>query len=310
MSLLTKLKGTGVALITPFKDDCSIDWDSLANVIEHVLTGGVEFIVCLGTTGEAITLSSKECQDILQFTIQKVNQRVPIIAGFFGSNNTNTIIDRLKNINLEGVDAILSSSPAYNKPTQEGIYQHYCSIADASPVPIIIYNVPSRTASNVEPATVLRLAKYSKNIIGVKEASGNLMQSMKIIRDKPDNFLVLSGDDPITIGIMAAGGDGVISVIANAYPFEFSEMVRKCLEGNYPAAQFYNNMLLDAHAPLYLEGNPVGVKTTMELMGICGRQVRMPLVKGSDELIAICKEQIEESIAYKKRKAINGATLL
>jgi 4-hydroxy-tetrahydrodipicolinate synthase len=309
MSLISKLKGTGVALITPFKEDSSIDWDALATVIEHVLTGGVEYIVCLGTTGEAITLSSKECQEVLKFTIEKVNQRVPIIAGFFGSNNTNTIIDRLKNINLDGVDAILSSSPAYNKPTQEGIYQHYCSIADASPVPIIIYNVPSRTASNVEPATILRLATYSKNIIGVKEASGNLMQSMKIIRDKPTDFLVLSGDDPITIGIMAAGGDGVISVIANAYPFEFSEMVRKCLEGDYQAAQFYNNMLLDAHAPLYQEGNPVGVKTTMELMGICGRQVRMPLVKGSDELIAICKEQIEESLAYKKSKAITGASL-
>ncbi len=300
-TLLSKLKGTGVALITPFNEDCSIDWDGLGKVIEHVIAGGVEYIVCLGTTGEAITLSSKECQDILQFTVQKVGQRIPIIAGFFGSNNTNTIIERLKNINLDGVDAILSSSPAYNKPTQEGIFQHYAAVAAASPLPIIIYNVPGRTASNVEPATVLRLANHSKNIIGVKEASGILMQSMKIIRDKPQDFLVLSGDDPITIGIMAAGGDGVISVIANAYPFEFSEMVRFCLKGDYKSAQFYNNTLLDAHAPLYLEGNPVGVKTTMELMGICGSQVRMPLVKGSKELISICKEQIEESQNYKIR---------
>jgi 4-hydroxy-tetrahydrodipicolinate synthase len=296
-------RGTGVAVVTPFKADKSIDWDALERILENLIANKIEYIVSLGSTGEAITISAADCQEILKFTVKVVNERIPIVAGYFGSNNTNTLLDRIKNVNLDGIDAILSSSPAYNKPSQEGIFQHYSTVAKESPLPIIIYNVPSRTSSNVSPDTILRLARSNSKFIAVKEASGDLMQSMKIIKDKPDNFLVISGDDTITLGILASGGDGVISVIANAYPFEFSEMVRASLAGDFHKAALYNNALLDLHQYLYNEGNPTGIKTCMELLGLCTREVRLPLMKGTETLIANITSEIEKINSTKKELA-------
>lgn len=274
-----QFKGTGVALITPFKADASIDWASLERVIDHVVTGGVDYIVSLGTTGEAITLSSKECQQIFDFTIDKVRGRLPVVAGWFGANSTAHLLERLKNVDLRKAAAVLSSSPAYNKPMQEGIYRHYVEVEKVSPVPIILYNVPGRTSSNMLPETICRLANISDKFVGVKEASGNLVQAQHIIKHRPtEDFLVLSGDDQITLGMIACGGDGVISVIANAYPTEFSSMVHAALKDNYITARFYNDMLHDVHPLLYAEGNPVGIKAAVNLLGLCENELRLPLV--------------------------------
>ena len=274
-----QFSGTGVALVTPFQGDGAIDWAALERIIEHVLQdGGVDYIVSLGTTGEAITLSTTECKDIFAFTRKQINGRVPLVAGLFGSNNTATILDRYKTYNLEGFDAVLSSSPAYNKPSQEGIFQHYMKVAEASPLPIIIYNVPSRTGSNVSAKTTVRLADASEKFVAVKEASGNIVQGMEIIKHKPEHFLVLSGDDPITLPLIAAGGSGVISVIANAYPKSFSTMVRKAMSGDFAEARILNNNLLDIHPWLYIENNPCGIKAALNIMGLCENNVRLPLV--------------------------------
>jgi 4-hydroxy-tetrahydrodipicolinate synthase len=287
--------GTGVAIITPFSGGGAIDWESLERVIEHTITGKVEYIVSLGTTGEAITLSSKECQAIFDFTVEKVRGRVPIVAGWFGANSTGHLIERIKNINLSRADAILSSSPAYNKPMQEGIYQHYMALEKASPVPIILYNVPGRTASNVAPETFVRLSHSSSKFVGVKEASGNLVQAQYILKHRAsEDFLVISGDDQITLGMIACGGDGVISVIANSHPEEFSTMVRAALSNDYATARYYNDLLHDIHPLLYCEGNPVGIKAAMAIKGLCQNELRLPLVplsKGNyDKLTAALGE--------------------
>jgi 4-hydroxy-tetrahydrodipicolinate synthase len=287
-----KFSGTGVALVTPFRNT-AIDFDTLERIIEHVIQGGVDFVVSLGTTGEAITLSSEECREVLDFTVKTVAGRMPIVAGFFGSNYTEKLVNALKTYDFEGVDAIMSSSPAYSKPTQEGIYRHYMAVAEASPLPIIIYNVPGRTASNVSADTTLRLARDSKKFIAVKEASGDLVQAMRIIKNKPDDFLVLSGDDPLTLPIIASGGDGVISVIANAFPAEFSGMVNAALQGDMPAARRYNELLLDVHPWLYTEGNPAGIKAAMEILGFGAKEVRIPLVPVSDNTYAQLKKEME-----------------
>ena len=279
MKLQSQFSGTGVALVTPFKADGAIDWAALERIIEHVLQdGGVDYIVSLGTTGEAITLSTAECKQVFAFTIKQVNGRVPLVAGLFGSNNTATILDRYQVYNLEGFGAVLSSSPAYNKPSQEGIFQHYMKVAEASPLPIIIYNVPGRTGSNVSAKTTVRLANASEKFIAVKEASGNIVQGMDIIKYKPEHFLVLSGDDPITLPLIAAGGAGVISVIANAYPKTFSTMVRTAMSGDFATARNLNNTLLDIHNWLYVENNPCGIKAALNIMGLCENNVRLPLV--------------------------------
>lgn len=272
--------GTGVALITPFKADFSIDWDSLERCIEHVISdGGVDYIVSLGTTGEAITLTSKECQQIFDFTVDKVRHRVPVVGGWFGANSTSHLVERLKNVDLRRAAAILSSSPSYNKPSQEGIFRHYVEVEKASPVPIILYNVPSRTSSNMLPETVCRLAEVSNKFVGVKEASGNLVQAQYLIKHRPsDEFLVISGDDQITLGMVACGGDGVISVIANSHPVEFSGMVRAALRGDFAEAQFLNDQLHDVHPLLYAEGNPVGIKAAVNILGLCDNTLRLPLV--------------------------------
>lgn len=278
---LAKFRGTGVALITPFRNK-AVDYDALETIIEHVIQGGVDYLVSLGTTGEAITLSSKECREVFDFTIKVVKGRKPLVAGLFGSNFTEALVEKIRNYNLEGFDAIMSSSPAYSKPPQEGIFQHYMQIAGISPVPIIIYNVPGRTASNVKPETIIRLAESSDKFAGVKEASGNLEQAMKILKHRPEHFAVISGDDPLTVPMMSCGGDGAISVIANMYPAQFSSMVRSALESDFATAARLNAELLDIHQWLYIENNPVGVKAGMEILGLCSKEVRIPLVPLSE----------------------------
>jgi 4-hydroxy-tetrahydrodipicolinate synthase len=274
-----QFRGTGVALITPFKADASIDWEALERVIHHVVNGGVNYIVSLGTTGEAITLSSKECQQIFDFTIDKVQNKVPVVAGWFGANSTAHLLERLKNVDLRRAAAVLSSSPAYNKPMQEGIFRHYVEVEKVSPVPVILYNVPGRTSSNMLPETVCRIAALSNKFVGVKEASGNLVQAQYIIKHRPsEDFLVISGDDQITLGMVACGGDGVISVIANSHPSAFSGMINSALNNDYTTARFYNDMLHDVHPLLYAEGNPVGIKAAVSILGLCENELRLPLV--------------------------------
>ncbi len=292
MSLQQRLKGTGVALVTPFRNG-SIDWESLERIIEHVIAGGVEFLVSLGTTGESATTSDKEHREILDFTIKVNRGRLPLVAGVFGGNNTAAMVEKIGQFNFEGIDALLSSNPAYNKPGQEGIFHHYMDLAEASPLPIIIYNVPSRTSSNMTAETTLRLAHASDKFIGVKEASDDIYQVMKILKGRPSDFLVLSGDDFITLPLIAAGGDGVISVIANSLPRPFTDMVRAALRYDMPTAQNLNFKLLELYKLLFLEGNPVGVKAAMELQGLCSRDVRLPLVPMSEQGVHLMMAEYE-----------------
>ncbi len=275
------LSGTGVALITPFING-AVDFNALTTVIESVIKGGVEYIISLGTTGESTSLTDDEQNAILKHTIEVVNNTVPIIAGNFGGNNTEALKQKLSSFDSKGISAILSSSPAYVKPTQEGIYRHYMALAEVSPLPIIIYNVPSRTASNVSAATVIRLANDSKKIIGVKDASADLFQAAATARNIPDHFYLLSGDDPTALGFVSNGGRGVISVIANAFPEAFSSMMRCALSGEWGHARNLHYKLLDLHQWLYIEGNPVGIKEAMAYRGICSPEVRLPLVGMSE----------------------------
>lgn len=288
-----QFRGTGVALVTPFQHK-AIDYPALAAIIEHCIAGGVDYIVCLGTTGEAITLSAQECREVLSFTVAAVTGRVPVVAGFFGGNYTDKLAQQLRAYDFTGVAAIMSSSPAYSKPNQEGIYQHYMAIAEASPLPVIIYNVPSRTGSNVLPSTILRLAEASPLFAGVKEASGDLCQAMQIIKHRPPYFGVYCGDDVLALPMAAAGADGAISVIANAYPDHFSGMVRAALAGNLSTARQLNELLLDVHPWLYIEGNPVGIKAAMEILGHCSREVRVPLWPLSDASAERLREAMSE----------------
>jgi len=287
-----QFRGTGVALVTPFRNG-KIDYAAFENTIEHTLQGGVDYVVPLGTTGEAVTLSSQECRDVLDFTIKAVDGRVPIVAGFFGHNDTAVLAKKISTYNFDGISAILSSSPAYSKPSQEGIYQHYMRLAEASPVPIIIYNVPGRTSSNLTAETTLRLAKASKKFVAIKDASADLVQAMQILKNKPAHFQVLSGDDPTAMPLIACGGEGVISVIANAYPRTFSDMVRAALDNNFSKAKILNDELLDIHSWLYVEGNPVGIKAALEIMNKCSREVRLPLVALSNGNYMQLKKQMD-----------------
>ncbi len=289
-----RFRGTGVALVTPFKNGGDIDWEDLEKVIEHVIAGGVEFLVSLGTTGESVTLSEEEHRQILDFTIKTNRGRLPLVAGVFGGNNTAEVVKKISNFNFDGIDALLSSNPAYNKPGQEGIFQHYMALAEVSPKPIIIYNVPSRTASNMNAETTLRLANASDKFLGIKEASDDIYQVMKIIKGKPKNFLVLSGDDFITLPLIATGGDGVISVIANTTPRPFTDMVRAALRQDMPTAQQLNLKLLELYKLLFIEGNPVGVKAALELQGICGREVRLPLVPMTEQGVHLIMAELEK----------------
>ncbi|MBX2876168.1 MAG: 4-hydroxy-tetrahydrodipicolinate synthase [Saprospiraceae bacterium] len=283
-----QFRGTGVALVTPFKNK-AVDYDTLGQIIDFVIEGGIDYIVSLGTTGEAITLSSEECLEVLRFTVKHTQQRVPIVAGYFGSNYTERLVSKISTYDFEGISAIMSSSPAYSKPTQEGIYRHYMAMEAVCPVPIIIYNVPGRTSSKISAETILRLAHSSDKFVGVKEASGDVEQAMQIMKKRPENFLVISGDDALTLPLLSVGGDGAISVIANVYPQQFSGMIRAGLEGDWATARQLNFDLLDVHPWLYIEGNPVGVKAAMDIQGLCSKEVRIPLVALSDDNYAQLK---------------------
>ena len=286
------LKGTGVAIITPFHDSGNIDFGSFEKIIEHIIGGGVNYIVALGTTGESVTLSWDEKVAVLEFVLEIVNKRVPVVAGL-GGNNTQEVINSLKATSFDGIEAVLSVCPSYNKPQQKGLYSHYKAIAGACPVPVILYNVPGRTSVNISAETTLKLANDFSNIIGIKEASGNMLQCMEIIRDKPENFLVISGDDALTLPLMALGADGVISVVANAFPRQFSEMVNLCLKGKYAKARSLHFDLLKFTNALFMDGNPSGVKAAMEVIGLCKSNVRLPLVKVNKNVHSVIAEQIE-----------------
>jgi 4-hydroxy-tetrahydrodipicolinate synthase len=288
----SKLHGTGIALVTPFQNG-KIDFDGLERVINHTIEGDVEYLVSLGTTGETPTLSKQEQKEVLKFTIKTVAGRVPIVAGF-GGNNTAQIVEEIKNYDFKGVDFILSSSPNYNKPTQEGIFQHYMAIAEVAPVPVIIYNVPGRTARNISAETTVRLAKASKKFCAIKEASGNMEQCMKIQRDKPKDFLLLSGDDALTLPMMAFGAKGVISVIGNALPKEFSDMIRHCLAGDFKTANPKHFQLLETIDLIFKDGNPAGVKGLLELQNICSREVRLPLISLTEATNEALKVELEK----------------
>ena len=275
-STLHQLRGTGVAIVTPFDEKEQIDFPALGNIINFLIKGGVEYIVSLGTTGETPVLDKSEKKDILQFTYETVAGRIPVVAGI-GGNYTKAVIQELEQLPLDKAAAILSVSPAYNKPSQEGIYLHYRSMAESSPLPILLYNVPGRTGRNMTADTTLRLAALS-NIVGIKEASGMMDQCAVILQEKPENFLVISGDDALSLPLLAAGMDGVISVAANAYPAAFSSMVRYCLAGNFDEARIINNRLLPVYDLLFAENNPAGVKAFLHLQGLLKNQLRLPLV--------------------------------
>jgi 4-hydroxy-tetrahydrodipicolinate synthase len=277
---MNKFFGTGVAIITPFQADGQVDYGALEKLINYLIDGGVEYIVSLGTTGESATLSSDERKQVWKFTSKVVNSRVGLVAGI-GGNNTLELVEQIKQFDTTGYDAILSASPQYNKPTQEGIYQHYKAIAAVAPLPIILYNVPGRTGSNISAETTVRLAHDFKNIIGIKEASGNFDQLNQIARDKPEEFLLISGDDPISLPMIALGGVGVISVTGNALPRQTSDMIRACLAGDFKLAQKGHSQLIGFTRLMFVEGSPAGVKTALKHLGICGDTVRLPLVQVS-----------------------------
>jgi len=288
-----RFKGTGVAIITPFHDSGNIDFGSFEKIIEHIISGGVNYIVALGTTGESVTLSRDEKVAVLEFVVEIVNKRIPVIAGL-GGNNTQEIVNCVRNTDLKGIAAILSVSPYYNKPTQRGLFQHYKAIATWCPVPVILYNVPGRTASNITAETCLDLAHACDNIVAIKEASGDLSQIMKIIKDKPENFLVISGDDMLTIPVVAAGGSGVISVLANAFPVQCSELVSQALKNNFKSAREIQFRFLEIIELLFTEGNPSGVKEMLSLMNICHNNVRLPLVPVSRTMHTRIQKAMEE----------------
>lgn len=271
------LKGTGVALVTPFDKDNSIDFDALHRVINFVIEGGVQYVVTLGTTGETPTLSREEKLDIIQATFSAVAGRVPVVIGI-GGNNTASIIKDMEAFPVEKATAVLSASPYYNKPSQEGIFQHYKAIASATAKPIILYNVPGRTGSNISAATTVRLAQEVSNIGGIKEASGNMAQCMQILRDKPEEFMVVSGDDNLALAQIACGMDGVISVAANSFPKSFSLLVSAALDGDFVRARSYNNQLLQGYDLLFAENNPAGVKAVLSELGLIENNLRLPLV--------------------------------
>ncbi|MBO7201032.1 MAG: 4-hydroxy-tetrahydrodipicolinate synthase [Bacteroidales bacterium] len=278
-----KFSGTGVALVTPFRKQGTIDFTTLENLVETVIKSKVDYIVALGTTSEAATMNERERTAIIDNIIEVVNGRVPIVLGL-GGNNTLDIVDKIKNMDFTGIDGILSVSPYYNKPQQRGIYLHYKSISEVSPVPIIMYNVPGRTACNVTAETTLQIATDCPNIIATKEASGNISQVMEILRNKPDGFSVISGDDALTLPMIAMGATGVISVAANAFPKEMSEMVNYALKGDLKKALPLHYKLLPIMNALFEEGNPAGVKAALEIKGIISNNLRLPLVKVSKPL--------------------------
>jgi 4-hydroxy-tetrahydrodipicolinate synthase len=274
---MQQFRGLGVALVTPFSENGSVDMAGLQRLVEHNIKNGVNYLVVQGTTGESVTLNKEEKKSILDFVIEVNKKRLPIVVGI-GGNNTAEVIRAIETTDLSNVDGILSVSPYYNKPSQEGIYQHFKAVAGATDKPIILYNVPGRTMSNMLPETTLRLARECKNVVAIKEASGNLEQIMKIIQHKPKDFLVISGDDALTLPHIAIGGDGVISVVGNAFPKQFSTLVNEALANNYAEARKQHYDLFELIQYLFADGNPGGVKHVLKELGICHDYLRLPLV--------------------------------
>lgn len=283
MNLRNQLKGTGVAVVTAFAEDESVDFDAMATFLDFLINNGVDYIVTMGTTGETPVLSKEEKKSIIEFTYKHINNRVPVVVGI-GGNCTADLIADLSYYPLEKAVAVLSASPYYNKPSQEGLYQHYKAIAAASPKPILLYNVPGRTGRNMSAATTLRLANEVANIAGIKEASGDMVQCMDILKDRPDDFLVVSGDDALALPQLACGMDGIISVAANCFPKQFSAMVNHCLDGNFAAAKKYNDTLIPAYNLMFAENNPAGAKAFLFEMGLMKNIVRLPVVPLSTPL--------------------------
>ncbi len=272
-----KIKGTGVAIVTPFLVNGDIDYLGLTKLLNNIIENEVDFIVGLGTTSEAATLTSTEKKEVMQHVLSIVNNRVPVVLGL-GGNNTKAIIDEIHNTDFEGITAILSVAPYYNKPNQRGLYAHFKAIAENSSVPIILYNVPGRTSTNINAETTIQLANEFKNIIAIKEASGNMGQVMEILRSKPKGFSVLSGDDALTFSLITLGADGVISVVANAFPKEFSHLVKLARNNDVAKAREIHYRLLPVIEELFADGNPAGIKAALELLGICGNNLRLPMV--------------------------------
>lgn len=270
-------RGTGVALVTPFNEDGSIDYPALENLVDYVINNGVNYLVALGTTGETPTLTAEEKKDVLSCIVAKCGNRVPVVCGI-GGNNTAEVLQQLKDYNLSGVSGILSVVPYYNKPTQEGLYQHFRAIANSTDKPIILYNVPGRTVTNMLPATSLRLANDFKNIVAIKEASGNMSQCMDLVAGKPGHFAILSGDDDLVLPQIALGMEGVISVAANCFTKDFTTMVNNALDGNFDAAKTMHYRLLDGIRLLFADGNPAGVKYVLSKLGLCKNVMRLPIV--------------------------------
>ena len=293
MSAQHKFAGTGVAIITPFKKDLSIDFEGLEKQIEHLIANGINYLVVLGTTGESVTQTEPEKEELVKFIIEKVNKRIPIVLGI-GGNNTQALVNKIKKTDFSQIDAVLSVAPYYNKPTQEGLYQHFKAIAEACPVDIILYNVPGRTCSNINAETTVRLARDFNNIVAIKEASGDFSQVMNIINNKPKDFIVVSGDDAITLPLMSVGVSGVISVVANGFPKEFSNMVQLALNHKFNEAEEIHYKLLELINYLFVEGNPAGIKATLEILGIIENNLRLPLVPVSKQTYKKLDELIEK----------------
>lgn len=284
--------GTGVAIITPFKTDRSVDFPALEKLIENLIDNGIDYLISLGTTGESAALNPLEKKEIWKFTAETVAGRTPLIAGI-GGNYTDAVVENIKNFDKKGYDAILSVSPYYNKPTQEGIYQHYKTVAEASDLPIILYNVPGRTGSNISAETTVRLANDCGNIIAIKEASGDFAQFNQIMRDKPEGFMLISGDDPVALPMIALGAIGVISVIGNAVPQLLSDMVRLCLDKKWEAARTLHYQLIEFTKLMFADGNPAGVKEALMLKNLCGNTLRLPLVNVTSKTSALIAEELK-----------------
>ncbi|MBA4154599.1 4-hydroxy-tetrahydrodipicolinate synthase [Flavobacterium sp.] len=290
---MQSLIGTGVALVTPFKNDFSVDTQALTRIVNFQIEGGIDYLVVLGTTAESATLNEEEKNLVIETVIKANKNRLPLVLGV-GGNNTYKVVEELKTRDLSPFVAVLSVSPYYNKPTQEGIYQHFKAVAEASPIPVILYNVPGRTASNMAPATVFRLAQDFKNIVAIKEAAGDIVQAMKLIQNKPNDFLVISGDDMITLPMVLAGGAGVISVIGEGFPKEFSTMVRFGLERNVEEAYQLHYLVADAIDLIFEQGNPAGIKEVFKTLGLCENTVRLPLVNVNEDLANRIRQMVKK----------------
>ena len=290
---MKKFKGTGVAIVTPFKNDSSIDFSALGRVVNHVIKGGLNYIVVLGTTGESVTITKDEKKALVCFMKESIDNRVPLVVGI-GGNNTQEVVNQIRNTDLTNVDGILSVAPYYNKPNQHGLYLHFKAIATSSPVPVILYNVPGRTCSDISAETCLKLAHDFENIVAVKEASGDMEKVMKIVKGKPENFSVISGNDMDTLPIVALGGSGVISVLANAFPAHCSEMVTHSLKLNFKAAREIQFRFLEMIELLFADGNPAGVKAMLSIMNLCQNNLRLPLVPVSKPIYTRIQKAVDE----------------